>query len=282
MTERAGPTPGTWGAGLSFDEAARWAELYRPAHRQITDVLLEGAELRPGLRVLDEACGQGTPALAEAERVGPTGSVVGVDISLPAIELARRFAERDGVGNVRFQAGDAIDLPFPDGTFDRVTSRFGPMFFGDLERAAREAHRVMVPGGRVAWLVWGRPDRVDFFRATVEVVQRHAGLTALPEIARQVFRFAEGDLLRDTLRNAGFSAVELSDHRVPQVWNAPPETVADHFWEYPAPPFKAMISGLTSTARSSAVRETVEAFRAASRGGQVHLVAEVRLVRGTA
>ncbi|HTW55003.1 MAG TPA: methyltransferase domain-containing protein [Thermoplasmata archaeon] len=282
MSPPRSASPAPWGAGLSFEEARRWAELSRPAYAAVTDVLLDGADLAPGLRVLDEACGQGTPALDEARRVAPGGTVVGFDLSEPAVALARQFAADERVPNVSFRTGDATALPFPERSFDRVTCRFGSMFFPDIDRALAEARRVLVPDGKLAWLAWGPLDENPFFVATGRVAQRRAGLPALPPEAEQPFRFGGGGVLRAAAERSGFAGVEESRHRVPLTWHATPERVAAYFWEYPPPPFKSVISGLSAADRAAATAESVEQLRASASNGVVRLDASVVLLCGRA
>jgi len=70
------------------------------------------------------------------------------------LSLAREYAQAEGLANAEFRAADAGTLPFEDGSFDRVTSGFGAMYFPDLSRALAETFRVLRPGGRLTWLAW--------------------------------------------------------------------------------------------------------------------------------
>lgn len=129
---------------------------------------------RSGERVLDLGTGPGEPALTIGRKVGPTGHVFGVDLSEAMIDLARRTAEAQGLRNVEFRPMDCTTLEFPDGSFDAVTSSFGFQIFTDPEKAAREAHRVLRPGGRIAVSVWSTGDRVPFLDVLVAPMLEHA------------------------------------------------------------------------------------------------------------
>ena len=107
----------------------------------------------PGDRVLDVATGTGDLAIVEAAAVGPTGRVVGVDACVPMLEVARR---RDH-GSVDFQEGDAMDLHWPDASFDVVTIGFGLRNVADRALALREFRRVLRPGGRLMVLDFSTP-----------------------------------------------------------------------------------------------------------------------------
>ncbi len=125
-----------------YDPFSRWAGAPR-AH----GALLDGADLRPGTRVLEIGCGTGT-VLLTARRRCPDAELTGLDPDPGALRRARRKADRAGVP-VRLDRGFAADLPYPDGSVDRVLSAFMLHHLdpADLPRALAEAHRVLVPGG---------------------------------------------------------------------------------------------------------------------------------------
>jgi SAM-dependent methyltransferase len=116
----------------------------------VAELLADTADLRAGWRVLDVATGSGNAALAAA-RLG--GEVVGVDYVPALLERGRERAAAEGL-QVELLEGDAEALPFPDASFDAVTSVFGTMFAPDHERAAAELLRVTRPGGTIALASW--------------------------------------------------------------------------------------------------------------------------------
>lgn len=120
------------------------------------------ADLAAGDRALDCCTGTGDLALALADRVTPRGSVVGVDFSEAMLEHARAKALARGVA-VDFRAGDALDLPFADDTFDAATVAFGIRNVSDLDRGIAEMARVVRPGGRVVILEITTPARLRPF-----------------------------------------------------------------------------------------------------------------------
>jgi demethylmenaquinone methyltransferase/2-methoxy-6-polyprenyl-1,4-benzoquinol methylase len=135
-------------AGLHHDWRRRAAEL---------------AAVQPGGRALDVATGTGDLALELAASVAPGGEVVGMDFSERMLELARakadaRAALLDGV-RVRFEAGNALALAYPDDEFDAATVGFGARNFSDLGRGLSEMARVVRPAGRVVVLEITTPRR---------------------------------------------------------------------------------------------------------------------------
>lgn len=125
-------------------------------HHQWRRRAAELAALRSGDRALDVATGTGDLALELAERVAPDGQVVGVDFAERMLELARAKA---GALAVRFEAANALSLPFADDQFDAATVGFGARNFADLERGLSEMARVVRPGGRVVVLEITTPRR---------------------------------------------------------------------------------------------------------------------------
>jgi ubiquinone/menaquinone biosynthesis C-methylase UbiE len=117
---------------------------------------IEAATPAKGERVLDVGCGAGASSLALAARVGPTGQVLGVDISEPLIGLARALAPRDT--SALFQLADASSAELPEGAFDILFSRFGVMFFDDPTEAFAHMRRALRPGGSLssAGAAWPR------------------------------------------------------------------------------------------------------------------------------
>jgi ubiquinone/menaquinone biosynthesis C-methylase UbiE len=124
--------------------------------RAFRDTLVRLARLESGQSVLDVGCGTGSLAIAAKQRVGPTGTVYGIDASPEMIARASKKARKAGV-DVTFANGVVEDLPFPDGRFDAVLST---LMLHHLPRAAREQcaremRRVLKPGGRVLAVDFG-------------------------------------------------------------------------------------------------------------------------------
>jgi demethylmenaquinone methyltransferase / 2-methoxy-6-polyprenyl-1,4-benzoquinol methylase len=162
----------------------------------------ELAQLQPGARALDVACGTGDLALELARRVGPGGEVVACDFSEPMLELARAKAaashpQADAPpAPIRVEWANALELPYRDDEFAAATVGFGARNFSDLERGLSELARVVRPGGHVVVLEITTPTRPPlstfyrlWFDRVVPALGRFAGdadaYTYLPSSVRR-------------------------------------------------------------------------------------------------
>jgi SAM-dependent methyltransferase len=139
-------------AGFKQKQREMWAS-FTPTALFTTPVaaqLVKFAAINPGEKVLDVATGTGVVAITAA-RAG--AKVTGLDLTPPLLEEAKRNAQIAAV-DVEWKEGDAEALPYPDASFDVVTSQFGHMFAPRPELAISEMRRVLKPGGRVAFATW--------------------------------------------------------------------------------------------------------------------------------
>jgi SAM-dependent methyltransferase len=185
----------------------RWAPTLRSWLGPATERMLDLAGVVSGARVLDVAAGAGDQTLQIASRVGPGGSVLATDIAPAILAFAGAEARRAGLGNVATRAMDGEQLELEDATFDVVVSRVGLIYFPDQQRALSEMRRVLVPGGRVAAIVYSTPAQNGFFSAPVAVVRRHAQL-GLPSPGQPgPFSLGGPGVLEEAFAKAGFSDV---------------------------------------------------------------------------
>jgi ubiquinone/menaquinone biosynthesis C-methylase UbiE len=217
----------------SWDEAGRarvsdrWTGAALLWNRAMTDVLLSAAALTPDSVVLDLAAGSGDPALTVAERLD-SGKVIALDSSRTGLLLADGHAERLGLGTkISCIQADAQAIPLEQSCVDRITCRCGIMFFHDTGLVMTELLRVLKPGGRATFLVWGS-FKQPFFDATVAIVLRLVRGAQLPPQARAMFRFASPGSLERVLQMAGFCDVQERSLTVLRIWLGTP----DELWEY--------------------------------------------------
>ncbi len=174
---------------------------------------VDATGLRPGESVIDVASGTGKLSVALAERVGPFGRVVGIDLSPAMVAYARR-AYPDLV-QLHFQVGDALELPASDGEFDAATIAFGLRNLADFEAGFRELRRVVRPGGRIVCLelsmprprIWGNVYHGLFRRSAPllgSIVRRRSAYSYLPDTLNG---FPPPDQLAATMRRVGLTEV---------------------------------------------------------------------------
>ena len=116
---------------------------------------VERLDLTEGALVLDVGCGSGASALPAAERVGPSGRVIGVDLAEGLLRLGRVKAHKRALSNIEFRCDDMSALAFQDGLFDAVVCVFAIFFVPIMERQVAELWRTVRPGGRLAITTWG-------------------------------------------------------------------------------------------------------------------------------
>jgi len=244
----------------------------------VNRAIVEMAGATPGLSILDIASGAGQPALMLAAAVAPNGSVTATDLSAGMLEVVAENARSAGLANVRAQQADVESLPFPDSTFDRVTCRFGAMFFIDPVRGVRECRRVLKPGGRAVFCVWGPPQQPFFLPAAI--LRKFVDIPEPPPGAPHIFRYAAPGSLSDVLCQAGFSQVREEARRIPCERAGTPETGWEEFRDMAAP-FRPLIAGLPPGRRAELDTAVLAALGQFSSGGRMKLHVEVNLVTGT-
>jgi len=164
-------------------------------------VLLRLVSPSPGERVLDLACGTGIVARLALESVGSSGRVVGLDLSPGMLTVARSIPSPKG--RIEWREGDALAIPFPNGSFDIVTCQLGLQFFPDRAKGVREMKRVLVPKGRLGVLVWRSIRYSPGFAVLEQALEHNAGSDAA-KFMRSPFSLSDAQELRNLLREAGF------------------------------------------------------------------------------
>jgi ubiquinone/menaquinone biosynthesis C-methylase UbiE len=264
-----------WAArGPAWD---RWADAVATSAARMNEPLIAAAQLKPGVKLLDLASGAGQPALTIAERVGPTGEVVASDLVAEMLDGARKRAKALGLDNMRFEFADMEALPFPDRSFDRVTCRFGIMFVPNAQEALAQVRRVLVPGGRAAFMVWGPIEDTTMFRIIVAEADRVLGHDPEHDMSA-IFRFAEPGSLAGLFNRAGFVDVEEEELRL--TGSMP---LGEPFWR----PQLEMSLGTRITNAATEKRRALEAavedaFGREIQDGHYVLAAHTRIVSGRA
>jgi ubiquinone/menaquinone biosynthesis C-methylase UbiE len=168
--------------------------------------MVEAAQIQPGQRVLDVACGTGILAREVAARVGADGSVVGLDANPGMLSVAGQHAP-----GVEWRQGVAESLPFPADSFDAVVSQFGLMFFEDRVKGIREMIRVLAPGGHLAVAVWESLENSAAYPVAVDLLERLAGAPAANAL-RAPFVLGDKAELAELFEEAGLGSTRIETH----------------------------------------------------------------------
>jgi SAM-dependent methyltransferase len=189
----------------------RWADRQQSQDivlAPVCDVVVDHAKVRAGERILDVGCGAGATTVALAQKTGPTGRVVGIDISAPMLVQARQIAPK-GLP-VDFMLADATIYPFEPASFDVLASRFGVMFFAEPARSFANMRKALRPSGRLAFACWREPRDNPFFMAPLQAVYKH--VPKLPPPGPEdpgPFAFASEARVNRILSEAGFTDIAM-------------------------------------------------------------------------
>lgn len=180
-------------------------------------------------RVLDIGCGTGQ-STREAARAAADGSAVGLDLSEPMLERARRLSDDQGLTNITFQQADAQVHAFPPERFDLCISRFGTMFFADPVAAFTNVGRALRPAGRLVMLVWQERDRNEWATA----IRRTLTAASAAPHGPDAFSLADPVVTEGVLTAAGFADVTFTDVHEPVYYGPDSATAFDavlRLWE---------------------------------------------------
>ncbi|MEO1060935.1 MAG: methyltransferase domain-containing protein [Actinomycetota bacterium] len=183
-----------------------YEEFFVPAlFGQFAGPVCDAAALAPGQGVVDVACGTGAVARVARERVGPEGTVIGVDVNEGMLATAER-----SVPAVDWRVGVAERLPVDDGAVDAAVCQFGLMFFEDRAAALAEMTRVVRPGGRVVVATWTELGRSPGYAEMTELLRDELGDEAARSL-EQPYVLGDPEELRGLLTSAGLGGAAVAE-----------------------------------------------------------------------
>jgi ubiquinone/menaquinone biosynthesis C-methylase UbiE len=184
----------------AYDELSFWSSRFGA-------LLFDNLELRPNVHGLDIACGTGFPLFELAHAHGPGSRFTGIDIWTPAIARARRKLAVYGLTNIELREGDAHHLPFPEDSFDLITSNLGINNFEDPPAAMRECFRVAKSGARIAVTT----NLTGHMAAFYDVFRAHAPRELVHAIDVQEAHRGTRGTIEALLTDAGFALTKIAE-----------------------------------------------------------------------
>ena len=178
--------------------------------RPVSEWLIERLDPRPGQTILDLAAGLGETGFLAAPRVGETGRVLVTDFAPRMVAAARRRAAEFGVTNAEFRELDAERMTLESECIDGVVCRWGYMLMADPGAAFGETWRVMRPGGRLAFSVFGAPDRNPWASLVGRILVAQGHMPPPAPRAPGIFALCDAERIEDLIDRAGFAAPDVT------------------------------------------------------------------------
>jgi ubiquinone/menaquinone biosynthesis C-methylase UbiE len=238
---------------------AKWERVFAASLSSATDALIDMAGIRPGMRVLDLACGAGSQSIQAAKRVGPNGRVVASDISATMLEHVRRNAVRAGLQNLETLERAAEDLEEPEASFDASICRLGLMLFASPRKALEAVRRALKPGARISALVFTTPANNPFMAQPMAILLRNAGKSPPAPGQPGIFALGGEGVLERLMKDSGFEDVKTVVVRAPLV--LPSASDALLLMQEAAGAYRAVVAGLSDAEKSRAWGEVYECLR---------------------
>ncbi len=278
MTKNEHSTASDWATA----RGAKWRSQLDRTEAMLTPIdgpLIHALRLDAPIRIADVGCGGGGTAL-EILRRAPQGSVVhGFDISPELIEAARARTPPDE-RSLSFTRADVATAPPPQVPFERLTSRFGVMFFDDAPSAFRNLGGWLAPGGRFAFAVWGRTADNPWATVVRDVVAAFVEVQPPGPDTPGPFRYGQPDKLLQLLGQAGLGELEVGEWRGEIAIGGGLAAAEAADYALAAFGMAEPVARADEVVRGNARRALTERFSRHLRDGVVRLGACVNLVTG--
>jgi ubiquinone/menaquinone biosynthesis C-methylase UbiE len=256
---------------------AKWEHVFSASLSTATDALIDMAGIRPGMRVLDLACGTGSQTIQAAKRVGPNGKVIASDVSGAMLEHVRENASRAGLRNIETLECAADELDETQPPFDASICRMGLMLFPSPPRALEAVRRALKPGARFAAMVFTTPANNPFMAQPMAILRRHAGKPPPTPGQPGIFALGGDGVLEHLMSGSGLGDVKTKPVRAPLV--LPSASDAVQLLQEAAGAYRAVVADLSDAEKSKAWSEVHECLKQFEGSGGFQ--AELELIIGS-
>jgi len=201
------------------DAAQGWgrqADGVRDSAMPVSVWMLDHAELKPGLSVLELAAGPGDTGFMALERIQPGGALISSDAVAGMLDVARERAQELGVEHVEFKQLQLEWIDIPTATIDVVLVKWAVMLLLDPSAALRECRRVLKPGGRLVIAVWEGPERNPWATIPQRAMVELGHMQPLAPGGPGMFALADHAELRELLEDAGLFDIEIEPIEMPR------------------------------------------------------------------
>lgn len=238
--------------------APRWEagrETLWEQSRQVSEWLVEHVDPTPGQTLLDLAAGTGETGFLASPRLGDEGRLICTDFAPEMVAAAKRVAKQLEITNAEFRVLDAERMQLDDSSVDGVVCRWAMMLIADPAQALREVRRVLRPGGRLAFSVWGAPQHNPWITVPGSVMVERGHLPRRDPDEPGMFSLREPDRIASLTTAAGFGQPQIDE--MPLLYHF---TDSDRLWAFTSElqgPIALAIAALDKPERT-AVRSAIE------------------------
>ena len=246
---------------------AKWERALMGGAAGATDRMLDAARVKPGMQVLDLACGAGSQTIHAARRVGPSGRVLANDIASKMLAFVAANAAAAGLTNIETLHGPAESLAESGLRVDAAVCRLGLMLFRSPRDALAAMRTVLARNGRFACLVFAAPQENPLFSKTMAIALKHAGKTPPAASSPGLFALSDPARLQTLFEAAGYTGIAIERVTVRLSIASPDDALTMMQEAFGA--YRAVLAGLDADSRAAAWREIRDCLETFSSPGGV-------------
>jgi ubiquinone/menaquinone biosynthesis C-methylase UbiE len=226
-----------------------WNQMLAESSRPVTDDMVAALDPKPGETILELAAGAGVSGFAAASLLQGDGRMLMTDFASHMVEACERRGHELGFDNIDYRVLDAERMDLEDDSFDGVQCRWGYMLMADTSAALRETRRVLKPGGRLSFSVWGAPADNPWASVPGRILVERGHMQPPESGTPGIFAMANPARIEELVEGAGFESLELRE--VQMSWRFDD---FDGFWTY----FMDIVGALAAVIAELPEREVAE------------------------